>query len=73
MILASKRVAGGTIVKKACKGCGCGFWTGHSQQDYRNYCADCDPPVRDAMDHIGVGRNLDRKQSDRQYHGRYQD
>ena len=70
-VLASKRVAGGLIVKVACRSCQHAFWTSGNQP--RSECADCNPPETVAEERHGIGRNMDRKRSDHQFHGCYQE
>jgi hypothetical protein len=65
-VIASRRTASGaTLVQKICAACRHAFWSNHN--DHKGQCADCDPAI--CQDSRGVGRGMDYKRSDRNYHG----
>jgi hypothetical protein len=68
-VIASRKTTGGAIlVQRLCCSCKHAFWSAYNE--HKSACADCDPPAK-RPESRGIGRNLDRKVSDRQYHGKY--
>ncbi len=67
MVIATRKVAGGILQQRKCTSCQHPFWT--SGNAPKTQCADCDPPLPNPELRPSIGRNLDRKRSDSQYHG----